>query len=456
MVTEPQMLAKALKQLMTRGLRVEKRERYYNGRHPSQLGSESWNRTFRRQVAGVIDNQCALVVDVRADALIPSGVIARTEDKVDIALALWASERFEDEGDTLSRVTRVAEWSGEQTVVAVDYNGEGEVDCYPLDPRAAYVERARGGEYLWGVHFWKADDDGDTQATLYLPTETVHYAASSPSPLPSWDDFREVARTTNPHGEVMLAAFQASSPVIDTIAPMNDLLNKSLQTQLVVGEAHANPLRVWLGIETYDPDTGEVAGPQVTFNPATSSRDVVLPTVQDAEGDQREVLQLDSPSTTHYPAEQDSFRASIARLGSVPASMLQVGGRPESGEALEIAYLPFVAWRTAAWRTYGPSFDRLARLAVKAHLYASTGRPMDAPRFRTQPSMDGGSTEKSRMELVANAVAAGMTLEDALVELFGMTREAAQLVMGNAAAQRAERDDRAAARLEQGYLDEVE
>lgn len=450
---DAQKLTKALTELKTRGIRVEKRDRYFTGNHPTPPGSVAWSKTFGPQLKGVRDNQCKLVVQAHAEALVPAGVKARTTDKLDSAHAAWVTERFIDEAAAFDKAVTDAEALGEQLTIAVDYNASGEVDFYPLDPRSCYVQLDRGGDYLWAVHFWKAEDGPGTHATIYTPERVAHYQSAARTLLPSAEDFHLLEETPNPFGEVMLATVDKGGSVIDDIAPLNDVLNKLMQASMVVAEGYALPRTVWMGLSTFDSDAGELTTPNLAVNPATNSRDVIFPTVVDEEGDKRSVVQLPSPEPEKYLKDMDSIRASIARDGSVPASRLQLGGVPASGEALEMEYIPFVATNGRNVRSYyRPYFNRLARLAVRRRLYKLTGQPMEAPTLETQFPKVAATTTSTRTAEFAAGIAAGMTLRDALVEFMGWDREAADIIQANSDARAAAAADRAAALVDQGYL----
>lgn len=456
MNVEQQMLAKALQELATRGMRVETRMAYYEGRHPMPASTEAWKRTYGPSLKHVIDNQCRLIVDQRAEAVVPVGVQPVTAgDVLADGLAKSASELIDAKAGVIADALKFAEAAGEQLIVTVDWDDDGIVDLYRLDPRSAYAHINRAGTPQWVAHFWKGDNLDPTatittEATLYTPTETIHLTSNSSSPLPAADSFREVGRRPNPFGELMLGVLSKSSSIVDTLAPLQDLLNKSLQTMAVVGEAYALPRTVWFGIAAYDPETGKVTGPKLQTNPASGSRDISIPTVSDEEGDKRDVVQLPSPEPEKYLKDQDALRAAMARNGKVPAFLLQSGSAPESGEALEIAYRPRVEQKATDERVVGPFIADLMRKAVRRRLYSATGNLVDVPAFRTLFAKDTGATVKSRVEQVTAAVGAGMTLADALVEFYGMTPEAAERIAANADEAAAAASDRSVALFEQG------
>lgn len=459
-MTAQQMLARALKALQLSGLQVEARLNYYEGRHPSELGTAAWNTSYRDKLSGIIDNQVRLIVDKRADAVVPVGFEPKVgEDTTQEAYALWVSDRVATEAPKLIKALRLARAACVPVPVLVDYDANGEVSFYPLDPRTAYVERDGAGAYLFGVHFWaEEDENGHTRnfATLYTPEfEPQVWVSDAPSGYlyPRASDYRPVDGAEpgpNLFGECMLVSIDFQDDLVDRLAPLNDRLNKSLQTQAVVGEAYAMPLRIYLGIETYDPNTGEIAAVIPSMNPQTGSRDVSIPTVVDAEGSERRVLEFKAQSPEVYGNEQEGLRLAMARQGSIPAHELQLGGSAIAAEALEIVYRPHIAQKSTDERMVRGDLERLSRLAIRRYLYRLTGQPLDAPEMTVLFSDVETTTKPQRVEMLERAVNAGLSLADALVEVFGTDREAADLIEANARDAAAARADLAGSVFDSG------
>jgi hypothetical protein len=414
-------LTETLTELAARGVTVGPRENYYEGEHTSSFDSTAWDKSFGRLLRGVRDNQCALVCDTRADALRPTNYTTVDSSPLAESEAQWASDLLDSQGETVDRLLRTAMWSATQTAVIVT-ESEGQVAWVTPDPRNLYVKKDQAGTYLFAGHLWK--DGRDTNVTVYS-TETVQvWTSQTDKPIPTARDFVLASEEPNTLGEIPVAVVERSQSIIDRVRPQNDLLNKSLQTQAVAGEAYVMPLRVWIGVQVINPHTGEVTGPNPSVNPATGSKDVSLPTATDEEGGQRSVTQLTPPSPSAFLAEQDSLRASIARLAQVPAFMLQVGGNAPSGDALEQAYLPFLSAKVSDERVFRPFFDRLAMLSVLRRRGAA-GSLLKVPPMRTMFSSIATSTLTARVAHMVAAVEAGMTLGDALVEFLGWSVDAA-------------------------------
>lgn len=427
-MTYLEMLTEANKALGTRTVRVFNRYAYVEGRHESQLGSESWNKSFRLQVQGTIDNQIARAVKSTLKAITPVGVKARTTDPYEEALAAWGTELLEKRREAVLAGLQHAEVSSDQTVLLTDYAPNGDVVIYDVDPRNFYVKTDRAGTKLWAVHFWREVELGPVSATIYLPTETVPFASASTSPLPSAGSFRQSGPPIrNVFGELMLSVVTKPDSPIDRAIPAQNRVNKSLQTQVVVGELYALRPRAWLGLETgINEETGEQLSITSNMNPATGSRDITVPATN-TENDEIKVIQFEAPTPGAYLDEQDSDRAVIAGHFSVPSFTLQVkGAQPVSAEALEIAYRDYVDLGDDLRKLYGPWLAEAFRLATRRYLYKVTGQPLQAPDFEIAFKPITTNTLASRMAALESARRAGMTLTDALVEFFGMAREAAE------------------------------
>lgn len=449
------MLTKALQALAGRGMAIEARHAYYEGNHRSQLGSKAWNESYRATLQGLVENRCSQIVDATAEAIVPQGFQAKKKDKLDEALAMWATERLQDEAETIVETLRTAEWAGVQVTVVVDYDSEGEVAFYRFDPRSCYVELDRAGAYLWAVHFWVDEASGYTHATVYTREQTLHLGSHVKGVTAKAVDFTILEEFPNVFGELMLGVVDKKRSVIDDLAPLNDKLNKSLQTEEVATESWVMPLRVFLGIEAYNEQTGEVDPIIPSMNPATGSRNVSIPTVADAEGGERQILEFKGQSPEVFRAQQDGYRLAMASIGSVPAFVVEVGSTPASGAALEIAYMPHVAHKGANERVYGPFLDRLFRLATRRYLYKLTGVAAPGAQLKTVFSNLSTTTAQSRAEQFALVSDGRMGIAEALVEFLGWDRDRAEAYEVKREAERQANADRRLALAEQGLLGAV-
>ena len=428
------LLTEALHELKERGIKIGPRENYVEGNHPFTLGSRAWNTAFYNILRGVKDNQVALVVNTRAAAVTPTNFTSADTDPFAEAQAQWASDLLDDNGDVIDKILYTATWSAEQTTVICDYTPNGDITWYTTDPRSCYVKLDRAGTYLWAVHLWHEHEHGPTHATIYTPeTVAVLKTTRARVKLPVAEDFMLLDEQPNRIGDIPVACVELPRSIVDNIKSEQDRLNKSLQTQCVAGEAYVLPLTAFIGFETYNPDTGEQTELVPNLNPGTASRNISIPTVQDAEGGERKIVRLEGVSPEAFLAEQDAMRANIARLASVPAFMLQLSGNAPSGDALEMAYMPYIAAKTADERVYRPFFDRMAKLAVKLRLFQLTGgQIVEPPKMRVQFSTVATTTRSARVDQMVKAVSAGMTLADALVEFLGWSDDAAQAAQNNA------------------------
>lgn len=432
-MTPHEMLAKSLENMRVRSVDVEARRRWYDGNHPADLGSKAWDKTFATPLAKYVDNQCRIVVNNRAAPLLPQSFVARSGSTLEKGLAQWATTRVGEEAPELLQAIRMAKWSGAPVPVYVDYNAAKEVSLYPLDPVKADVVVDRGGAKRWMAWLW-LDDDGFINATVETPVEIVWLASRAKLGSPLAGDFTIRDVRPNPLGRVSAVVFDEGASIIDEIWPLNALLNHSLQTQHVVSETAATPFRVWWGIQTFDPVTGTLLGLQPKMNAATGSRDLSIPTVKDMAGSDRKVQQLDSRSPQEWIAIQDAHRLNICRNGSIPAFMAQVGSQALSGDALEIAYMPFVGAVGEDQRLYRGEQNELASLMVSRQLALVGGNAAAPVRFDTQFSTIATSTQSSRFDQFSKAVTAGMSIQDAAVECLGATHEEALKFAANAEA----------------------
>lgn len=423
------MLELAIETLRTRGFTLEKHYAYYEGRHDSNLGTKAWNDNFRRLLSGVIDNLCGQAIDSLAEDVAPESVEALSEDPLDLADALWATEFLNREASKINQAMVDALISSEPVGLIVDVNLKGQPCLYRIDPRELYVHMNRGGEVLWIAHVWRENEkEAYTSATIYVPGGRQSFVSTSKDRLPSFTSFVP-SGPFEPSGsdEIPVSVIDLRTSILDRIIPSQDLLNKNLQLQAMSGEAYAMPLRIYLGIETYDPETGEINAVIPELNAATGSRDVSIPTVQDAEGGKREVIQLNGASPDIFLAQAESYRAAIANHAHRPAYTLQLGGaQPASGEALEIAWADAVKWKRSTEKVHvGPWITEALQKAVQLRRRLVTGSAGAAPALKVNFVAPAVNSTSSRTDNFVKAVGAGMTLSDALVEFMGFSREAA-------------------------------
>ena len=446
-------LARALKDLLARGVVVGPREQWYNGNHPvPEASSEAWKKSYGARYRNIRDNQCELVCNARADAVRPTNFLPVDEnDPLNVMLAQTVSDMVDANGSTIDTFLRTWFWSGEQTSLLIDFDSAGNVTWFTVDPRNCWVLQDMAGTYQTAVHLWQNYGE-KLHATIYTPDFIQVWRSDSDNLVPTDNTFKMVDEYPNRFKDVPFVALPARTSLIDTIKPQNDLLNKSLQTQAVAGEAYVLPFRVWSGFDTYDATSGEVRKLLPQLNPATGSRDVSVPLAVDSEGNAQKVEQFTSPSPAMFLEEQDNLRAGIARLGAVPAFTLQIGGTPPSGDALEQTYLPHIAAKTGDERVIRSEMDRLAALTAKRIIYKKTGFVVDPPPMRIVFSTVSTSTLTTRVDHMVKAVAAGMTLADALVEFLGWSADAAAAAADNAILQAQDNAVNAAAAFSQGVI----
>ena len=207
-------------------------------------------------------------------------------------------------------------------------------------------------------------------ATVYTPKTVQTWRSDADSLVPSADVFRLVDEAPNRFGDIPVASVTLGRSLVDAVKAQNLMLNKSLQMAAVAGESYVSPFRAWFGIDTFDPATGEVKKLMPQLNPGTGSRDLSIPSATDEEGAARSVTssrphpgcvpgRTREPTRVHCPARCRACSPS-----------LQISGQAPSGDALEQAYLPFVAAKAADERVARPFFDRLAALTIRRRVYA--------------------------------------------------------------------------------------
>lgn len=412
----------AANQLTNRAFEMQKRTDYYRGRHYYDASeSEAWRKSFKERMRGVVENNVSLVVDTRAEAVLPKGVTSEIDDKLNEAVSLIASKWLNKHANTWAEASRWFQGAGYDVSVGIGHDKSGNVIPIMLDPYSCFTKKTRAEEYEYAVYFWKEETLQEyTNVTLWLPGEEVHYRSNSVQPYPVGSSFEEVARYKHNSKEVMVASVGKLSIIDDLIPPSNEL-NRNKQHAVVAGEMATFRQRILLGFDLYDPKTGKLKKLTADINPATGARETSVPGVLGADGMKREVIELNSLEPGKFIAEAQDNRMTIARLGRIPAYMIQLSGNAPSGDALEIAAAPLKGAKEADERLLSPFYKRIIELFVQRSLNTTAELGIEFVGLSTV-------TSSSRIDQVVKAVGAGVPLEEALVIYGNLSREMAAFV----------------------------
>lgn len=440
---------RAFRRITDRMAIVQRRIDYVEGNHASQLGTKSWNRTYRTILEHTIDNQLGYTTKKVTNSLKPQAVSTSNENEIIKGWAKWGSLLFQSQSTALYKANFMSKKAEVPTAVLVDYDTFNNVAIFPTDPRSFYVQQDAAGNDLYGVHYWTEADEYeaeysyvnvyDYEATYVYRSQTTSTIVGFSTLINNADYYKLVEVIPNTTGLLPFATINPQESIIDQVIPLQDMLNKGLQTQLITGENSAYPLRVLLGIDALDEETGQIdinkfmqrSGLAKMADPATGSRAIAIPSSKDAEGNDVKFEQFTTPGPGGYLTELDSFRLAIARLYDLPAFILQIGGIPEAAESLEI--------RSKEWHeniknerlNIRPAYIRIMELAVIKECQKIGVSFNPKGMFDVEFAASDQMPLTSRITSMKDAVAAGMSLADALVEFLGWGRDAADLAQEN-------------------------
>lgn len=342
---------------------LDKRDRYYDGRQGLQYGTERFRAAFDGRLSALGANFCRVVVDAVAERLAVTGFRLAGADEADDPLwQIWQANDL-DEASQLAHVESLVHGRAYASVWAGP-NGT---------PRIA-VESARQmvvshdpstRQRVAALKVWRADGYG--LATLFLPDE-IHRLRSAgkvsdAAPVTTWEPRGDVV--ANPLGIVpvvpivnrgRLLDLETGASELDAVAPIQDMLNRTLADVVVAQEFHSLPRRWATGMEIEtDPETG---APLEPFDQGVGR----LWISEDA-GTRFGQFQEADLSGLHATAE-----LAVQLIGSLsavpPHYLLQSKGGPASAESIKSSEASLVAKVRRRQLSFGASWEEAMRLAL--------------------------------------------------------------------------------------------
>lgn len=361
---------------------------YYNGNHRLPWATERWNEVFRALFERFRDNLCPAVVNAKADRLQLTAVTAGGGE-IDKAIArTWRRERLLErngqihkdalkEGDAFVMVwpdeTNNARWYVQR--------GDRMAVRYAAEPQGDLEVAAK----LWPVTEPK---DSSTKVTwrlnLYYQdrierfvTEAQHVNGEVPDDKSKWNEFAPLRAADdddegpddnrsvipNDYGVIPVFPFPNDADIgsygrseLQDAIPLQDALNKSVANMLVGGEFVALPWRYITGID-------------VEVDENNQPRNPVLKTYLDRmallANPNAKVGELPGADLTKLIAEQDSYRAEIARVTRTPLHYLLLSGDFPSGEALGAAERPLMSAVEDRQLIFGSAHERATSFSLR-------------------------------------------------------------------------------------------
>lgn len=340
--------------------RLDKLDRYYDGRQGLAYGTERFRRAFDGRLSSLGSNFCRLVVDAVAERLAVVGFrLAGAEEADDNLWRIWQRNDL-DEGSQLAHIEALV---GGRCFLMVWSDETGRAQITVESPRQVIVAHDPGTrQRIAAAKLWRQDDE--VLATLYLP-EAIHRfagrAADGMSPT-VWERRGDVI--ANPLGVVpvvplvnrqRLLDLDEGGSELDGVMPLQDALNRFLADLVVGAEFHCLPRRWATGMDIpSDPETGAPVEP---FDQAVGR------------------LWISESETTKFgqfpEADLSGLLAAIEmvvqHIGSISATpphyLLQSKGGPASAESIKSSEASLVAKVKRRQLAFSGAWEEVMRLA---------------------------------------------------------------------------------------------
>lgn len=358
----------AVEEIRDRAEKIGLFRAYYDGEHRMPWATPRWNSAFSDLFARFRDNLCPAIINAKADRIQLTGIQGpKSGDPVSGAItSIWTRENLEyrqgeitknalKDGDAFVIVwpdaQNLARWyiqRGDRMAARYSSEEQGTLECAAkLWPEDEYVTDPQT-KVKWRLNLYYTDrieryvtqdaiagGDVPKQAAKwdpYIPVggEDDDEGVAAPGPVLQ-NDFGLVPVFPFPN-DADLGAYGRSE--LKDVIPLQDALNKSVANMLVSGEFGAWPQRYLIGVEV---DVDEEGNP--TGKEQRAAFDRIL-TVGNPNAKAGEFAGADLRT---FIAEQDSYRAEMARVSRTPLHYLLLSGDFPSGEALGAAERPLMS-----------------------------------------------------------------------------------------------------------------
>jgi hypothetical protein len=346
---------------------------YYDGNHRMPWATPKWNSSFSHLFSRFRDNLCPAVVDAKADRIqltgITAGVPARgaAPTPTDIAIQrIWQREKLEvRQGEVHKNALK----DGDAFVIIwPDSLNQARWYIQRGDRVAARYSTEVQGELeiaakLWPAEEWDTDAKTYWRLNLYYPDRIERYITKNeiaggdvPSKPEMWDPFEpedpesadddegapsSEAIVANPYGIVPVFPFPNNADLgaygrseLRDVIPLQDALNKSIANMIIGGEFVSWPQRYLIGVEVDVDEAG---------NPTGREQKQALDRIMAIGNPNAKAGTFEGADLAKFIAEQDSYRAEMARISRTPLHYLLMTGDFPSGEALGAAERPLMA-----------------------------------------------------------------------------------------------------------------
>lgn len=384
-------------EMHTRGQKVAKYRRYYDGEHEMTLTSEM-KQMFRisdDQAEEFNDNYCQMIVDKKVDRMTVSAVSADNDQGSTWSAELLTANRF----DALQHDVNRAKIRDGETFVMVSWDNDGQFSRFTHELAwdddygcLAIYDRARQN-VLAVAKVWY-ETDTQQAVNLYWPDrveklitveKTTTDAAGNDVVKLTLQEREEdelpldwQLRDGQPIGvpfvhfrNMKQSRSDGGVSEIKSILPLNDALNRTLMSMVMTSELTAFGVRIAKG---FSPPANMAPGVWVTFG--ADSEDAAMLSAMDAD------MMKQSDITPFI--EQAGWL--IDQIGTISGTPLpsHMGGDSQSGEALKQRESALLAKVKQDQTTTGNSWEDVLALAARVQMAFGTKQPPQVATWTCQ------------------------------------------------------------------------
>ena len=336
-------------------------ENYYAGTQPLAFLTADARDAIGSRFTRMASNVCRLAVNSLAERLRVTGLTVDGRP----APQLWADWLANDLDQCSGVVHREALVLGESFVIVwADPHGDPLVSIESAHQVAVERDPATR-QVVAAVKRWTTgtpDQPTGTAVVLYTPNEIIKMHSDA---IGATTRFTTTEVLVNPLGQVVVVPFTASDRILgdpvselDDLLPLVDGLNKVLLDMMVSSEYVGRPRRWATGVEPKE----EVDEDGITreTNPFPEKNRMML-----SEDPAAKFGQLDAGDLAGYQAAVSVLQAQLSAVSGLPPHYLGVhGDQPASADALRASEASLTARAEARQRTFGRSWEQVARLMV--------------------------------------------------------------------------------------------
>lgn len=410
--------------------RTKEKRDYYAGLHRAPYVGSSPDPLWRELALKAKENYMGVAVDFIIDRMEMTGFApANDQDTNTKRLAAimwddWEQQQMESQALDFHTSLRI---TGETGGVFIYPDSRGVVRYWTTEPEAFGFEYNPEDqtELDWASKTWlrrsSRDQLQDRLFTIWTADTIRTYVSERSGPtLTDASGFKLVSEAEHRFGRVPAVACKTGSTLPDLI-PIQDGLNQDIAHMLLGGFFNAVPLTVLQSIVSSEIDK-KTGKPKVLYQKG----DQVIALSGSPAGQQEQkvyTLATDGPDKFIKSAEEK--RASILRVGRLPAHVLHTGGTPPTGESLKTSEAPFIGLCKRDQRAVGHMWSDAA--SMKADMLAlQRGLPALRANLRTTWADARSASDESNARIFQMLTSSGVSISTAGVDYLGWDAEKAE------------------------------